>query len=336
MALFEHPKRARRARLATSNVLASNYPLPTLTETRRHCRERMASTRGFDHLNVVLKSIHELYRAFGAEKLKSFASDFVLGTSADEVRTDPIIGTQHLARRIAGHYRLPVTTVIVSYSSSLLPPGRVELSQSNEFFVELQSQYSGDPKPVAAILAHEVAHILLYRCGVRFPDQFENEVLTDTTAVYLGFGPTILNAATETKNYLPNKVVQTRTHHFGYLSLDEFGYIQAKRDDLFGRNSDTSIDPGLPKSGFGFGRRRLNTERKKRPYAPPALPRVSSFIERVRKKLSPRPPQPARPQTGTSLTFPCACCSQDLRIPLLGKQLTVRCPVCDSRLTCYS
>jgi hypothetical protein len=65
----------------------------------------------------------------------------------------------------------------------------VELSQSNEFFVELQSQHRFAAKAIAAILAHEVAHIFLHRCGVRFPDEFENEVLTDTTAVYVGFGP---------------------------------------------------------------------------------------------------------------------------------------------------
>ena len=293
----------------------------------------MASTQGFDH--VIFKSIHKLYREFGSAHLRSFTNDFVLGSSAEDVRRDPIIGTQQLAKRIAAHYRLPFTTVIVSFSSSLRPPGRVELSQSNEFFVELQYQYKGDPIAIAAILAHEIAHILLHRCGVRFQDELENEVLTDTVAVYVGFGPTILNAATEKKNYLPGNTVETKTHHFGYLTVDEFGYIQAKRDDLFGRNSFASINSGLPRRGFSCGRQRVNTEHKKRPYATPIMARVPRFMERIRNWLFPHPRQP-RQRTTTSLTFACVCCSQDLRIPLIGKKLIVRCPTCESRLTCYT
>jgi hypothetical protein len=119
----------------------------------------MPSTGEFEHLHIVTKAIHELYRRFGPQHLKSYRNTFELGTFADDLRRDPLIGTQHLAKRIAAHYRLPVTTVIVTFSSSLKPPGRVELSQSDEFVVELQSQYRFAAKAIAAILAHEVAHI---------------------------------------------------------------------------------------------------------------------------------------------------------------------------------
>lgn len=290
----------------------------------------MATTRGFDNLPIINRSIREIYRCFGSKHVRSFTTNFMFAPLADHVSHDPVIGTQHVAKRIAGLYRLPVTTVIVTFSSTLVPPGRVELSHSNEFFVELQSRLKSEPKSVAAILAHEVAHIFLHRCGVRFPNEFENEVLTDTTAAYLGFGPTILNAATETKTDFGD-MVQTRTHHFGYISLDEFGYIQAKRDYTFGMDTTAVIEGTFPMSGFANGRSRFRSESRVRPYTRSIGQSISRFARRLF-----RLPPPAAKQKPEMLNFTCICCSQELRIPLLGKQLVVRCPVCESRHTCYT
>ena len=41
---------------------------------------------------------------------------------------------------------------------------------------------------LTAILAHEVMHLYLYYNGIRFSDTLSNEVLTDTAAVFFGFG----------------------------------------------------------------------------------------------------------------------------------------------------
>jgi len=126
-----------------------------------------------------------------------------------------------------------------------------------------------------------------HRCGIRFPEEFENEILTDATPVYLGFGATILNAATDTKNYLPNNVVETRTNHFGYLALDEFGYIQARRDAVLGNNSTSKIEPGLAISGFQRGRKRYQRELATRP----------ALL-----------PEPAHPESYTKLSVHCRSC----------------------------
>ena len=292
------------------------------------CIQSMPSTGGFEHLHVITKAIHELYRRFGPQHLKSYRNTFELGTSADDLRREPLIGTQHLAKRIATHYRVPVTTVIVTFSSSLKPPGRVELSQSNEFFVELQSQYRFAPKAIAAILAHEVAHIFLHRCGVRFPDEFENEVLTDTTAVYVGFGPTILNAVSETKSYLPNKVVETRTHHFGYLTLHEFGYILAKRDAVYSADSASKIDSGISTTAFRSGRSRYQGELRSRPFV------IRPWHQRLLHRRSNDGASAAKVMR--PITFTCPSCSQGLRIPKTHRKLSVHCPTCDSRFLCYS
>lgn len=288
----------------------------------------MASTRGFEHLHVIAKAIHELYRGFSSKHLKSYPDTFALDTSVDDLYRDAVIGTQHLAKRIAAHYRLPVTTVVVTFSSSLKPPGRVELSSSNEFFVELQSQYRSSPKAIGAILAHEVAHIFLHRCGVRFPDEFENEVLTDTTAVYVGFGPTILNAASESTNRLPNNMFQTHTHHFGYLTLDEFGYILAKRDGVYGTDSAFKIDSRISTSAFQCGRSRYQEELRSRPFV------VRPWHQRLWHSMSGDGASSSK--VVRHITFTCHCCSQGLRIPEAYRKLSVHCPTCDSRFLCYS
>jgi hypothetical protein len=254
------------------------------------------------NLQIIGKAINELYRKFGSRHLNSYPETFRLGPSFSDLLHDPIIGTQFLAKRIAAHYRLPVTTVIVSFSSALKPAGRVELSSGNEFFVELQSQHRNEPTAIAAILAHEVAHIFLHRCGVSLPNKFENEVLTDTTAAYTGFGPIILNAFKES--------------HFGYLTVDECGYIIAKRDNVYGTDSSTSIVSGIPADAFRAGRSCVQWELRRRPF------RNRPWYQRMF----------SRPL----ITFLCPCCSQSLHIPGTRQKLSVRCSNCDSKFICYS
>ena len=283
--------------------------------------------RGFEHIHVIRKALHELYRGFGPKHLKSYPENFALSNYTDDLIRDDVIGTQRLAKRIAAHYRLPVTTVIVTFCSSLEPPGRVELSRSNEFFVELQSQYRSSPKAIAAILAHEVAHIFLHRCGVGFSDEFENEVLTDTAAVYIGFGPTILNAVSAT-SHLSNNEIQTRTRHFGYLSLDEFGYILAKRDGVYAADSTSKVDAGIAKSAFQCGQSRYRGELLSRPFT------VRPWYQRLMHFISANGKTPSK--NVSSITFNCPCCEQVLRIPKAYRKLSVHCPTCDSRFLCYS
>ena len=52
--------------------------------------------------------------------------------------------------------------------------------------LEMKQGYTLDA--VIAILAHEATHLHLYYKGIHYSDPWENEVLTDTAAVYCGFG----------------------------------------------------------------------------------------------------------------------------------------------------
>ncbi|MBT3805634.1 MAG: hypothetical protein HOG03_13715, partial [Desulfobacula sp.] len=43
-----------------------------------------------------------------------------------------------------------------------------------------------------SVLAHEVTHNYLYQHKIKPPENFDNEILTDLAATYLGFGPTLM------------------------------------------------------------------------------------------------------------------------------------------------
>ncbi len=297
----------------------------------------MHSMRGFEHLDLVAKAVNALYQTLGSARMRSFPETFQLGSSAGEIARDPVIGTQRLARRIADHYDLRVATIVVTFCASLVPAGQVEISAANEIFVEIQARHRSDPKAIAAILAHEIAHIFLHRNGVGFPVVFENEVLTDTTAAYLGFGPTILNASTPTPmldsapsgvNFFGESVFPERIQGFGYLSLDEFAYILARRDALYGCDSSSLLDRGFVSSVFSSGRARYRRELGARPFV------MRPWYERLARALS-NDDQPTTP-AADRITFQCPCCWQGLRVPETRKKLSVHCPKCDSRFPCYS
>ena len=85
--------------------------------------------------------------------------------------------------------------------------------------LELKSYYNLDA--VIAVLAHEAIHLHLYYEGIRLRDTWENEILTDTAAVYCGFGEYI---------YRGYAVMQGEFafsyRKVGYIKQEDVQYIQ--------------------------------------------------------------------------------------------------------------
>jgi len=285
----------------------------------------MATLNGFTNLESIKRSLAHLYAIYSPVHIHSFATDFIAARDNKRYNGDATIATQRLAADIAAHYRLPITTVIVNYSSTMQPPGRVELSAGNEFIVDLQAKYRTKLNTIAGILAHEVAHIFLHRCGAELKDNHENEILTDTTASFLGFGITILNAAYSHTDYFP-KLTQTTRQYFGYLSLDEFGYILARRDHAFGLKSRSYIRRQECKDAYDTGMQKYTSELKARPFSPrPWYQRLTHhYLNKTAKGSLP------------PIHFECPKCCKTLRIPAAQQKLSVHCPICDSRFFCYS
>ena len=284
--------------------------------------------RGFPSISLVNASIRLLYSSLKAARIRSFSNDLLVADLNGVGWAEPTIAVQRMARAIAMHYRLAISTVVVTFRSDLSVPGRVELSNSSDFFIEIHSDHRFQPDCVAAILTHEIAHIFLHMHRIRFEPEFQNEVLTDTAAAYLGGGIVILNGTTETEREVDLNRIEKHSRHFGYLTVDEFGYVLAKRDILHSRDSCRCLKRGLPKDGYRTGRRLLEAERRERPFVPrPVMDRLAHQIVR---KLGRDEAQSA------PMVFPCPSCSQPLRLPRSRKKLSVHCSICDSYFDCYS
>ncbi len=85
-------------------------------------------------------------------------------------------------------------------------------------WLELRPPYIVDS--VIAVLAHEVMHLHLYYEGIQRRDNWENEVLTDTAAVYCGFGEYMY------KGYAVNPGEMALSYHkVGYIRQEDVKYI---------------------------------------------------------------------------------------------------------------
>ena len=285
----------------------------------------MKTTKGFNNLHTIKTAITHLYSILGSHRIEGFNEDFFISAENIRYNGDVLIATQRLAHDIACHYKLPITTVVVSYSSTMQQPGRVELGTGNEFFIEIQSKYRSKINVVAGILAHEISHIFLHRHGAEWKETDKNEILTDTAACLLGFGIAIFNAAHYDTDVFLNRN-QTKWEYFGYLSLDEFGYVIARRDFDLNLNSLLNIRQQRCKDAYKKGLNKYKRELKSRPFSP--RPWYHKFLSwsQIKSERSIQNP----------LHFECPKCSKTLRIPQLRKKISVHCPLCKSIFSCYS
>jgi hypothetical protein len=279
----------------------------------------------FPNLDLIHKAIAHLYSKFGVSFVEGYRDDFTPIQSNPRYEGNGLIATQRLAADIASHFRIPVTTVIVSYSATFNQPGRVELSASNDVFVELQEKYHNNFNAVVGILAHEIAHIVLHKAAIEFTSIEENEILTDTTAAYFGMGVAILNATLEETEYELN-YTRKRYQHFGYLTPSEFGYIIAKRDRLNDRDSSKALCLDRLVSAYKAGKKQMLREHKGRPFRKRPLYQRLLHRDKIGSEL----------HILENIVFPCPRCCKHLRIPALHKLLEVKCPVCNSSHICYS
>ncbi len=110
-----------------------------------------------------------------------------------------IIAIQTAAKKIAEFIGLHgLTFIIAKVKLKEKVGGHVELKYGeNEVFVEISEDTSKFEEAVLATLAHEIAHKYLHingvSCGIGPTHEYENEVLTDITTIFLGLGKLMLN-----------------------------------------------------------------------------------------------------------------------------------------------
>lgn len=88
--------------------------------------------------------------------------------------------------------------------------------------IKCKKSYNKDV--ILSILAHEVAHSFLDMHKISFPEIIDNEILTDTCAVYLGFGDIM------EKGYEQFSTGNNSYEKVGYISAEEVIFIMKKMD----------------------------------------------------------------------------------------------------------
>jgi hypothetical protein len=283
---------------------------------------------GYPHLDMVRAAITALYRRVSRDTVDTFGLSVVPGDVAFSDQDDLHLGVQRVARVMVRHMRLPDARMIVSFRE-MRHAGNVELAAGPEYFIELNSRFKTHRRDIGAALAHEVTHVYLHRLDLAFPGTRDNEILTDTTAAYLGTGWLLLDA------YRQDAVSSQK---LGYLTPEEFGYVLAKRARLF--DEDPAPWFTSPQAYEAYAKGLELAERDER--QPPLV--AAGWTGRRRYARDRRSAESGHPSpTGGdyvfesgppfSVSFPCPTCRQRIRLPVRGR-VRARCGLCRTVLEC--
>ncbi|MGW0860109.1 hypothetical protein [Streptomyces sp. NPDC002690] len=288
-------------------------------------RNGSAVTHGFPHLGTVRAAITALYRALGGAGVRAYAPSLPASEVAFTDAEELYAGAQRIARATVLHLRLPDARVVVGFRRSE-HAATVELTAGPEYFVELNDRFRSHRRDVGAALAHEVTHVLLHRLGLEFSGEWENEILTDTVAVYLGAGWLLLDAFREDA---------LTSQKLGYLTPEEFGYVLAKRSLAFGEDPSPWFTGPQAYQAYTEGRSRALRDLRVPPLrAAGAMGRMRYARDRHRGMAAPGAPYAFEDDgPGARVLFDCPVCHQRLRVPVRGP-VRARCGVCGTEWEC--
>ncbi|WP_030772050.1 hypothetical protein [Streptomyces sp. NRRL F-2664] len=289
---------------------------------------RRAIEHGFPHLATVRASITALFRRMSADGIRAHAPSFSPADAAFDASEDLHLGAQRLASAMVRALRLPEARMVVAFRP-MDEAATVELTAGPEYFVEVNDRFRTHRRDLAAALSHEVAHVLLHRLELAFPDPAENEILTDTAAAYLGAGWLLLDAYRE----------DALTHQrLGYLTPEEFGYVLAKRAALFDEDPSPWFTSPQAYEAYVRGSALAARDLRRAPLAAAGPAARRRYARARRCGLAPRDGsayrfEPAGSGPALRVSFPCPVCEQRVRVPV-GGRLRARCGLCRSVLDC--
>lgn len=291
--------------------------------------------RGTPNLARIRQALRHVVPRLGAELPAPSGTLWAGWRDYDTQR--PTRSAQTMAREIARVYRLKVGTLVVTFRSDLDVPGRVELGPGDDFFVEVHSDLKTKPRQMAAVLAHEVAHIFLHHHRLRLPDTLDDEILTDTTALIYGFGGLMLDTyvVVETVRQVGDMTQTTRHERkLGYLSPDEYGYLLQKRGmfDAFDALSGDAAR-GAYEEGTGRHLRDLGPPLQSAGPGQRLLYWMRGLWARWFKRHRDLDEDDDYAFARGRVTFRCPTCAQRLRLPL-GKTVVATCGRCKEAHPC--
>lgn len=161
-----------------------------------------------------------------------------LGTKIQYQILDPfplyskdIIGIQNAGKIIDNFIGLSDYIFVISINKlEKNTGGHIELEYGKkQVFIEISEEILKFEDAILAILAHEITHEYLYINNISFSNKYENEILTDIAAIFLGFGKLMLNGSENEdiwKNYyFGGSTTITDKLGIGYLDRSKLALV---------------------------------------------------------------------------------------------------------------
>ena len=285
--------------------------------------------RGFPHLATVRAAVTALWRRLSWDSVRLFEASVASAEVEFGTGEELYSGVQRVAGAVVRHFRLPDARVIVSFRDMRFA-ANVELTAGTEYFVELNSRFKEHRRDVGAALAHEVAHVYLHRLGLSFAGTRDDEILTDTVSAYLGAGWLLLDAFRQDA---------VSSQKLGYLTPEEFGYVLAKRAEVFGEDPRVWFTSPQAFESYGAGAALARREWTRPPLAGAGWAARRGYARERRRALASGVGAgdgfvfEAGEAGGLRVAFGCPRCLQCIRVPVRGG-LRARCGVCGAVLEC--
>ncbi|MEI7421577.1 MAG: hypothetical protein WCK18_05760 [Prolixibacteraceae bacterium] len=103
--------------------------------------------------------------------------------------------------------------------------GNILLDENEDVLIHLSRDLEKYPDSILATLSHEISHKYIHFNKLTFNNSYENEVFTDLTSVFLGFGKLMLNGVEVTKKSTNGNAENTYTKKVGYLNREQLAFI---------------------------------------------------------------------------------------------------------------
>ena len=133
-----------------------------------------------------------------------------------------------LVRFCAGQYMIDMPQIAVKFSQLKTSEAGHVFYKEGIWYVEIDGAYKWSDLFLTAIVAHEMAHVVLGLKNVRLEPIRRNEELTDTVSILAGFGKAAYAASLQEKVnpvLLLVGIVSVSRHKLGYLPRNEIIHL---------------------------------------------------------------------------------------------------------------
>lgn len=119
-------------------------------------------------------------------------------------------------------------------SLSSFTAGNILLDNNEDVLIHISREIMNYPELVLATLSHEISHKYIHFNNLTFKNIYENEVFTDLTAVFLGFGKLMLNGVNVKKEINLGDIKKTHEKSVGYLNRNQLAFIYLAVNYMYG------------------------------------------------------------------------------------------------------